>query len=476
MAQPQLTPQRKKKHSIGRRIRRIVLLLLLVYAIVAVLPYAFPPKAQLAENWLENALSDANVDSATMLETGSEALDMRLRLIAGAQSSIQAGSYIYAMDESGTQVTAALLAAADRGVRVQLIIDGLIGFVNLKLDPAAYALGSHPNVEIRFYNPVNLLDPMGLNARYHEKFFVVDDEWLILGGRNVADEFLSQEGNPNYNYDRDILLHHDREGRGACQQVAEYFAAMWTSTLCAARYESVPGLLAGKVSAAADRLREMWAQIQQTRDLTLPDFSAFAPVDKTALLSGDISARPKAPLVYAKMLDLMGSAKTRVILESPYFVMDAPMRDALSQLCALDTDVTLITNSAASGNNIIASADGVFHRGMTNRMDARVLEQQSAYSMHTKSILIDDCLSVFGSFNVDPRSAYIDTELMLAVYSKPLAAQLENGMDALIAQSSPVNEQAEAVYASAPQSVMPFLKGLTIYVLSPFVSLFRFLA
>ena len=128
MAQPQLTPQRKKKHSIGRRIRRIVLLLLLVYAIVAVLPYAFPPKAQLAENWLENALSDANVDSATMLETGSEALDMRLRLIAGAQSSIQAGSYIYAMDESGTQVTAALLAAADRGVRVQLIIDGLIGF------------------------------------------------------------------------------------------------------------------------------------------------------------------------------------------------------------------------------------------------------------------------------------------------------------------------------------------------------------
>ena len=103
MAQPQLTPQRKKKHSIGRKIRRIVLLLLLVYAIVAVLPYAFPPKAQLAENWLENALSDANVDSATMLETGSEALDMRLRLIAGAQSSIQAGSYIYAMDESGTR-------------------------------------------------------------------------------------------------------------------------------------------------------------------------------------------------------------------------------------------------------------------------------------------------------------------------------------------------------------------------------------
>ena len=176
------------------------------------------------------------------------------------------------------------------------------------------------------------------------------------------------------------------------------------------------------------------------------------------------------------MLDLMADAQERVVLESPYFVMDGAMRNGLAQVCSLPAQVTLITNSAASGNNIIASADGVFHRGMTNRLDALVLEQQTDYSMHTKSVLIDDELSIFGSFNVDPRSAYIDTELMLAVYSRPLAAQLEGHMEALAAQSSPVSAQAQAVYPAVAAQPLPFLKAAAIYLLSPLVSLLRYLA
>ena len=112
---------------------------------------------------------------------------------------------------------------------------------------------------------------------------------------------------------------------------------------------------------------------------------------------------------------------------------------------------------------------------MTNRMNAIVLEQQTDYSMHTKSVLIDDDLSIFGSFNVDPRSAYIDTELMLAVYSKPLAAQLEENMNALAEQSSPVSAQAQAVFPEITQKSMPAGKGAIIYLLSPFISLFRYL-
>ena len=105
-----------------------------------------------------------------------------------------------------------------------------------------------------------------------------------------------------------------------------------------------------------------------------------------------------------------------------------------------------------------------------------VLEQQTECSMHTKSVLIDDDLSIFGSFNVDPRSAYIDTELMLAVYSQPLAAQLEAHMDALAQQSAPVSAQAEAAYPAIPAQPMPFFKAAAIYLLSPIISLFRYLA
>lgn len=469
--------RKQKRRGVARWIRRGVLAAVVLYACVAVLPYAFPPASDpLPENWLALASSEENVDSATILETGEEALDVRLRLIAGAEASIRAGSYIYAMDESGSQVTAALLAAADRGVRVRLIIDGLIGLVNLRNDPGAYALGSHPNVEIRFYNPVNLLDPMGLNARYHEKFFVIDDEWLILGGRNVADEFLSQRGNPKYNYDQDILLHNDRPGLGACRQVADYFDAMWDSGLCATRYAQAPGYQAQAVADARAALDALWQGLLAGRELSPIDPATLVPVERTVFIHGDIAPRPKQPQVYDRLIALMAQARERVILQSPYFVMDAPMRDALAQVCALPTDVVLLTNSAATGNNIMASADGVFHRSMMNRLDAQALEVYGDYSMHTKSILIDGDISVFGSFNVDPRSAYIDTELMLAVYSPELAALLEDNMNALLSQAAPVNAQAAAAWPDVARREGGFTKMAAIYLLSPLVSLFRFLA
>lgn len=465
-----------KKSRVRRRIRRCILLALLVYLCAAVLPYAHPAAVvDLPENWRDAASSETNVDSAAILETGSEALDVRLRLISSAQTIIRAGTYLYDMDDSGTQITAALLNAADRGVQVRLIVDGMFGLIHLRADPAAYALGSHPNVEIRFYNPIDLMHPAGLNVRYHEKFFVVDDAWLILGGRNVSDEFLSQEGNPHYNYDRDVLIHRERAGRSACDLVADYFDEMWASELCRTRYESAPNAQKEAAACAAEELRAAWRKIAEERDLAQIDAATFAPVEKSILLSGQIDARPKAPLVYAKMIDLMMEAQDRVVLQSPYFVMDSAMRDALNGVCSQPVQVTLLTNSAASGNNIITSADGVFHRGMTNRMNAIVLEQQTDYSMHTKSVLIDDDLSIFGSFNVDPRSAYIDTELMLAVYSKPLAAQLEENMNALVEQSSPVSAQAQVVFPEIPQKSMPAGKGAMIYLLSPFISLFRYL-
>lgn len=462
----------RKRHVI----RHVVLLCALAYALIAIVPYAFPPQGEAEADWMEAASTDLWVDSATILETGEEALDVRLKLIANAEHSIRAGSYIYALDETGTLVTSALLAAADRGVQVRLIIDGLIGMVNLKQSPGAFALGSHPNVEIRFYNPVNLLDPMGLNARYHEKFFVVDDAWLVLGGRNVADEFLSQTGNPKYNYDQDVLMHADREGLNACDQVAAYFDAMWDSPWCKTRFAAVPAWREKAVALSRAAFDETWQTLQAERDLGPIDLAALVPVERSVFIAGDITPRPKAPVVYDKLLQLMASAKERVVLQSPYFVMDAPMRNALAAVCDLPTDMTLMTNSAATGNNIIASADGVFHRAMMNRLDAKALEVQGDYSMHTKSILVDDNLSVFGSFNVDPRSAYIDTEIMLAVYSEPLADLLEENMRALLVQSAPVNAQAAESWPMVEKKDGGFMKSAIIYLLSPFVSLFRFLA
>src|SRR5699024_5447584 len=244
---------------------------------------------------------------------GQEAMETRLALIASAQSSIDLGSYIYAPDESGRKITAALLAAADRGVRVRLITDGLIGWINLGNDPLGPALGSHPNVEIKFYNPIDISRPQGLNARYHEKFFLVDDTWLLLGGRNVSDEFLTGEGDPSYNYDQDVLLYRlDPAKRDAVAQMRGYFDAMWTSSLCARRYDAAAALQQWAVRQCREELDALWQSLAATVHLTLPDPETdMVPVEKTLLLTNPTAAQPSAPVVWNRLCQLMDAAEER---------------------------------------------------------------------------------------------------------------------------------------------------------------------
>ena len=470
-----------KKHRRARWLRRGILLLVLAYAAAALLPCAFPPKLTQTQRedtaWMETEASDQNANRALLIPTGEGALATRLALIANAQTSIDLGSYIYAADDSGRKISAALLAAADRGVKVRLITDGLIGWINLGNDPLGPALGSHPNVEIKFYNPVDVLRPQGLNARYHEKFFLVDDTWLLLGGRNVSDEFLTGEGDPHYNYDQDVLLYRlDPAKRDAVAQMRAYFDSMWNSDLCGLRYDDEGALEQPRVQTCRAELSELWQSLSAAYDLQLPDPAVdMVAVEKTLLLTNDPAASVTAPILWGRMCQLMSTAQSRLWMVTPYLVMDGTMRDDLSAVCAqAPQDTKILVNSRQTGNNIIASADYTIHRPMAEKLGIPLWEFCGNWSMHTKSVLIDDDLSLIGSFNFDPRSAYLDTELMLAVYSKELASQLEDNMNSLWSESL---AYANGTYQPGTVTVKDtsFWKMAAIVVLSPFVSLVRFL-
>ena len=151
------------------------------------------------------------------------------------------------------------------------------------------------------------------------------------------------------------------------------------------------------------------------------------------------------------------------------------MRDDLSAVCAqAPQDTKILVNSRQTGNNIIASADYTIHRPMAEKLGIPLWEFCGNWSMHTKSVLIDDDLSLIGSFNFDPRIANQDTELMLAVYSKELASQLEDNMNSLWSESL---AYANGTYQPGTVTVKDasFWKMAAIVVLSPFVSLVRFL-
>ncbi len=469
-----------KKREIGKIIRRSALLLLAAYVLAVVLPYVFvpsPPDAVTASAALTQ--SGPGGDRATILPTGRQALDVRLNLIANAKTSLVVGTYLFANDESGWTIASALLDAADRGVRVRVLTDGLVGGGNLLFSDLGYALGSHPNVELRYYNPLNVFAPWGLNARYHEKYVMADDRVFVLGGRNVSDEFLTGEDDPRYNYDMDILVYRDAPAEGsAAAALAAYFDGLW-NLHCTPQYESVPGFRQQSVDEARTALaaRYQTLQAKHAQAMAPADWAAHTvPIDGFTLLSNPVAPGAKQPVVWSELVGLMRGATERVWIQTPYLVLNNQMRDDLSAAAALPSEMMVLTNSKASGNNIVASADTLIHKGMLTRMDLDLYEFQGDFSMHTKAMLVDRDLSAFGSFNFDMRSAYIDTELMLVIRSEAINQMLEEHMLSMRASSLPV--QKDGGYGDGdgvePKQIH-WAKDLLIYIASPFISLVRFL-
>ncbi|MEG0740629.1 MAG: phosphatidylserine/phosphatidylglycerophosphate/cardiolipin synthase family protein [Clostridia bacterium] len=475
--QPGVQTPPSKRHKLARK---VVWLIALGYALAALLPCIFVPSPPRALAATAMAETTAAYDRATIVPTGPEALDVRLNLIANAKHSLVVGTYLFANDESGLNIASALLSAADRGVRVRVLTDGLVGGGNLLGSTLGPVLGSHPNVELRFYNPVNPLSPWGLNARYHEKYVIADDAVFVLGGRNISNEFLTPPEHPAYNYDVDVLVYAEQpSSASAVTALNAYFDELWSSGSCSAQYTAVPGWQQGAADALRGDLRTRYAALcaSHASAMAPADWAAHTvPIEGSVLLHNPINPSVKQPALWAELASLMRSAKQRIWIQTPYLALNSQMYADLQAAADAPSELVILTNSKASGNNVVAESDALIHRGMLTRMDAALYETQNNRSMHTKALLLDDDLSVFGSFNFDMRSAYLNTELMLVVRSKAVNQLLEEQMLAMRAESLPV--LANGSYGENG-GVLPketaLGKTILLYLMSPFTALMRFL-
>ena len=181
----------------GIRIAGLALLALLVYlAAGAALPFIRQPEVsrETAERFEETEFygDEAGNERAALLTENGEALAERIRLIEGAQERIILSTFEFRSDESGKDVLAALLTAADRGVSVRVIMDGFPAFKDLQLpdDPYFQALSAHENAQIAIYNPVNPLKPWKPRGRVHDNELHAEDAAYSLGRQNQYDFFL----------------------------------------------------------------------------------------------------------------------------------------------------------------------------------------------------------------------------------------------------------------------------------------------
>lgn len=457
---------KRKKRRLLRTLCLLLLALFLYHLIGGYAPFARVPElsaqnAEAIEARVEAMVRDDEscADRATILETRGQALDERVRLISQAKEEIVITTYDCRDSESARDILCAALERADAGVRVRMLVDGLTGLASLRYSPLFQALNAHENVELRFYNPPLFFEPWRHMGRMHDKYVIVDDLGYILGGRNMFDHFLGEYESPTgtYSNDREALVYAGGRENSSIRQVRDYFEAVWSSPdTWSPRHWSMQD---ARREALLDELRSRRADLAAAKpELFEPaDYEAMTlPTRGVWLVSNPINIDAKQPVVFATLCALMERAKAGVVVHSPYAVLNGYMWDKLAAI-AERVPVTLMINAVENGANVVASSDYLRHRGEVLGTGMQVLEYAGGDSYHGKSLAIDGELSVIGSFNLDLRSTYVDTELMLVIRGEEVNRLLRGHMEALHADCRRVIDETS--------SEVP--EGLEIPPLSP---------
>lgn len=450
------------------KISIFALLFIIIYLVATlVIPPAFHPKAGAVE-----LPQTASGERVACIEGNMDALIWRIRLIEAAQEELILSTFGFGTGDSARDMTAALLAAAERGVQVRLLLDGYNGAGSLKDSAELQALSAHPNVQLRLYNKLNLLTLWDVNYRMHDKYLIADRKMYLLGGRNTNDLFLGNySADPNI--DRDILVV-GSSMEGSAGQLVDYFHRVWSLKDCSDESYSP--------SARTKLTQSMMKVHYEDMKWRFPDafffdnwVGATMPAQGICLLTGEIQPENKAPILWKKLV-LSMSQGHEVLIQTPYVICGDEMYNDLSALVSGGTKVTILTNSPETGANPFGCTDLQNQRGNILDTGAVLLEYAGDHSLHAKTLLIDDNISIVGSFNLDMRSAYLDTETMLLIDCPELNAQLRDQVENLAQQSLRRTPDGQQVPGGSYRSgEMSFWQSVGYFFLRIIEGLFRHL-
>lgn len=445
------------------RYMRRVFLLWIIYVVVCV---AIPPLFHKTAEEQETVYHDRGGQQERVLsiDDNMDALLWRLRLINEARERIVLCTFDFRDDDSGRDVMAALLHAAQRGVDVQIMVDGINGALYLTGSGNFRELADHENVQVKLYNPVNLLVPWRINYRMHDKYLIADDFAYILGGRNTNNLFLGEYAD-SFNEDRDILVYETAPGEGgSCRQLQDYFERIWNLP-CAKPYRSVAyrkGFLEEYYQEVRERYPEVFTEIEWDK-VTLG-------TKGIELCTNPMEPENKQPMLWNRMLAELRQRED-ILIQTPYIICSSDMYRDLEELSPCG--VKIITNAVESGANPFGCTDYLNQKEKIYRTGVHVYEYLGGQALHTKTILAGDSISIVGSCNLDIRSVYPDTEMMLIIESEELNRQLRSQAEELKERSRHVYPDGMAVdggnYTPLDQGILKkIFYGVLRVVMIPF--------
>ncbi len=356
------------------------------------------------------------------IKTNVEALEIRLSLINSAKSEIILTTFEFGNDESGRDIISALANAAERGVKVRLLIDAYKGG-DLNSNAWLRYLSTLENVEIKLYNPLNPFMPWRSQSRMHEKYMIFDGQTYLLGGRNTNDRFLGDYGDEKENADREILVYTETPSENASVSLLKsYFEDYFVHEHCDT-YKYSSGKSAEKVRERYEKLKTLYPSAFNELDMNELTY----PVGKITLITGQTVTGNKAPNVWYQLVDIMLRGEN-IIIQSPYVMLGKEMSEDLEAI-AFSRNVSLMINSPLAGSNRFGNADYTNNKNKVWDLGMTTYEHIGDVPHHTKTIVVDDRISIVGSFNFDMRSTYIDSEIMLVIDSEELNTELRIELD-----------------------------------------------
>ncbi len=410
-----------------KRIWKVCFCFLLMIILVNVLVPLFcrKPDETYAKKLRETEFTaeTAGAERIYCIDDNEEALLWRLRMIGTAKKSIVLSTFDLRADENGTKLLAALNHAASKGVKIQLLIDGIYQQLFLTKSRDFQALASCENVEVGVYNPVTPANLLKVNYRMHDKYLMIDEKMYLLGGRNSNDIFLGDQ-KKGINEDRDILVYDTSEGQGeSLLQLEDYFHKIWDESCVSRKKEKA----SSEYMDEQQHLEEIYASLLKKYH-DLETYSAWEKdteeTNKITLIHNGTQAGRKTPQVLQAIQYLSENAK-HVIIQTPYVICNDDMYEVLQGISD-HAKLQIVLNAVEKGSNPWGCTDYLNQKKKILKTGADVYELMNDYPVHTKAVLIDERLSVVGSYNLDMRSTYLDTELMLVIDSKKLNQRIRS--------------------------------------------------
>ncbi len=451
-------------------------------------PSASPPSVTPLGPWREGESLRATFES--LPRSGSSGTELRLmrendmawaerwRLLASARESVDLSSFILKDDVYGMALLGHLEVLAERGVRVRLSLDGQGTAMTRSTDGLAVLreLVASPNVEIHTYRPVAqrwaeslfAMQPAILVPTEHDKILVVDGRRSLMGGRNIAEEYVvARRVNPHAFEDADIRIDSEPVARTLTAAFETQYASDRAEAVTPAdvsgaasgdgadragelrvAYEAMEAWLEGSSDLALDRLEDTekartWSdRLQRAVELRGINKRTRPPTFHAETRILDSPARFGVPMdpISEGLIRLVHAARRNVFIQSPYIVLPekgvAPFADA----CQRGVEITVLTNGPTTSDNMTSQA--LFLEKWPALLAAapcmRLFVANDTATLHAKVASFDGQVGVIGTYNLEPMSMFTSSEVVAAVWSREFADALMRRTRELIEMGPPV--------------------------------------